>query len=75
MQYALDHPDIVENLISIGTPYFGSSSATIVKNFGIMKGDGLKDITDEAVYESYQRTWNNGYESKYSKITAEAIGA
>ena len=75
LQYALDHPDIVENLISIGTPYFGSSSATIVKNFGIMKGDGLKDITDEAVYESYQRTWNNGYESKYSKINAVAIGA
>lgn len=75
LQYALDHPDIVENLISIGTPYFGSSSATIVKNLGIMKGDGLKDITDEAVYESYQRTWNNGYESKYSKINAVAIGA
>lgn len=75
LQYALDHPDIVENLISIGTPYFGSSSATIVKNLGIMEGDGLKDITDEAVYESYQRTWNNGYESKYSKINAVAIGA
>lgn len=75
LQYALEHPDIVENLISIGTPYFGSSSATIVKNLGIMKGDGLKDITDEAVYESYQRTWNNGYESKYSKINAVAIGA
>ena len=75
LQYALDHPDIVENLISIGTPYFGSTSATIVKNLGIMEGDGLKDITDEAVYESYQRTWNNGYESKYSKINAVAIGA
>lgn len=34
LQYALDHPDIVENLISIGTPYFGSSSAKIVKILG-----------------------------------------
>lgn len=27
MQYALDHPDIVASLISMGTPYFGSTTA------------------------------------------------
>ena len=26
LQYALDHPDLVDSLISIGTPYFGTTT-------------------------------------------------
>ena len=75
LQYALDHPDIVENLISIGTPYFGSSSAAIVQYDESYAGDGLNDIIDKMVYKDYRDRWNNGYENIYSKINAVAIGA
>ena len=75
LQYALDHPDIVENLISIGTPYFGSTSVSIVQNVENYTGDGLRDIINPSVYEGYRNTWNNGYENMYSKINAVAIGA
>lgn len=75
LQYALDHPDIVENLISIGTPYFGSSSAAIVQYDENYAGDGLNDIIDKMVYKDYRDRWNNGYENIYSKINAVAIGA
>lgn len=75
LQYALDHPDIVENLISIGTPYFGSSSAAIVQYDESYAGDGLNDIIDKTVYRDYRDRWNNGYENMYSKINAVAIGA
>lgn len=75
LQYALDHPDIVENLISIGTPYFGSTSVAIVQNVEDYTGDGLRDIINPSVYEGYRNTWNNGYENMYSKINAVAIGA
>ena len=75
LQYALDHPDIVENLISIGTPYRGSSSATVVQytdNFG---GDGLNDIINSEKFNHYRDVWNNNYDRLYSKINAMAIGA
>ena len=75
MQYALDHPDIVENLISIGTPYRGSSSAAVVQytdNFG---GDGLNDIINSDKFNHYRDVWNNNYDRLYSKINAMAIGA
>lgn len=75
LQYALDHPDIVENLISIGTPYFGSTSISIVQNVEDFTGDGLKDLINPSVYKGYRNTWNNGYENMYSKINAVAIGA
>ena len=75
LQYALDHPDIVENLISIGTPYFGSTSISIVQNVGDFTGDGLKDLINPSVYKGYRNTWNDGYENMYSKINAVAIGA
>lgn len=75
LQYALDHPDIVENLISIGTPYFGSTSVSIVQNVENYTGDGLRDIINPSVYEGYRNTWNTGYENMYSKINTVAIGA
>lgn len=75
LQYALDHPDIVENLISIGTPYFGSTSISIVQNVEDFAGDGLKDLINPSVYKGYRNTWNDGYENMYSKINAVAIGA
>ena len=74
LQYALDHPDIVENLISLGTPYLGTTSATVVKNFW-SNDDGFKDIIDPSIYNDYLSRWNNGYNSLYKSINAVSIGA
>ena len=75
MQYALDHPDIVANLISIGTPYVGSTSAAVVKNHEKIKGDGLNDIIDSEIYSKYAERWNGNYNTLYKNINAVAIGA
>ena len=75
MQYALDHPDIVANLISIGTPYMGSTSAAVVKNYEKFKGDGLTDIITPQIYNKYAERWNGSYNTLYKNINAVAIGA
>lgn len=75
MQYALDHPDIVANLISIGTPYEGSTTAEIVQNNERYNGDGLTDIITPDIYNDYKERWNNGYNTLYKNINFLAIGA
>ena len=35
LMYALDHPDMVDSLVSIGTPYFGTS-AGVMREIGLM---------------------------------------
>lgn len=45
LQYALDHPDMVASLISIGTPYFGTTSGDIYKLF-VEGGADLTSIHD-----------------------------
>ena len=46
LQYALDHPDMVENLISIGTPYNGSTTATV---FGEIIENGMSDALADII--------------------------
>ena len=75
MQYALDHPDIVANLISLGTPYEGSTTATIVKDDKYYKGDGINDIINPDIYNGYKERWNNGYNTLYKDINFLAIGS
>ncbi len=74
LQYALDHPDMVDNLISMGTPYNGSTTALLFgeKYTGDNK-DALYDIVDSEVYSTYKMRWNNDYEL-YKNINAVAIG-
>lgn len=74
LQYALDHPDLVDNLISMGTPYFGSNTAVTDLGQNFASGDGLNDIIDETVYLGYWNRWNQNYENLYSNIKALAIG-
>lgn len=72
MQYALDHPDLVASLISIGTPYFGTTTGAIWD----LKDDseGLDSILDPVVYSSYSTRWNQDYNRLYKDINAVAIG-
>lgn len=74
MQYALDHPDMVASLISIGTPYFSSTTANLFGEMFMGEDQGLADILDSQVYMQYYRRWNDNYDSLYKKINAVAIG-
>ncbi len=64
MQYALDHPDLVDSIYSFGTPYTGSTTASIDAIWfdGMFGGyDAEMDIISESVYGKYRTRWNNGY--------------
>ena len=74
LQYALDHPDLVSSLISIGTPYFGSSTASVFGELVMGACDGLKDVVDPYVYDEYYYRWDHNYNSLYKNIEAFAIG-
>ena len=79
LMYALDHPFMVKNLISIGTPYEGSTSAQIYKFLLEIKNeqvdDALKDIVKSDIYENYRNKWNNNYNTLYKDINANATGS
>ncbi|MCI5582250.1 MAG: alpha/beta fold hydrolase, partial [Anaeroplasma sp.] len=77
MQYALDHPDLIDSIYSIGTPYCGSTSASLDALWLhiFSQADGKDDIINEKVYTKYMNNWNNHYEEyKYDKINVLAIG-
>lgn len=79
LQYALDHPDLVASMFSLGTPYLGSTSAMIDYNFlgGLLgggPGTGEEDIINPDMYLTYLNRWNNNYDRLYSKIDVHALG-
>lgn len=76
LQYALDHPDLVSNLISIGTPYFGSTSATASRGTSFNgESDGLDDILNQDIYYGYNVRWNSNYDALYKNIKAYTISS
>ena len=76
LQYALDHPDLVSTLISLGTPYFGSTTARLFGEM-VMDGpsDGLDDILNPEIYYGYNTRWNDNYNTLYKDIKAYAVGS
>ena len=55
LQYTLDHPDLVANLFSIGTPYCGSISAEMDINYHILNQNpspGEEDIENPVFTEN-----------------------
>lgn len=77
MQYALDHPDLIESIYSLGTPYTGSTTASLDFNwFGSWFAPefGEEDIINKDVYEKYMNNWNEKYETHYSHINVMALG-
>lgn len=84
MQYALDHPWLVDSLVTMGTPFDGSEfGIEPLLNFLRMSADnsneyfsfGTKDILDSNVYNSYREKWNDEYEEKYKHINFHAIAS
>lgn len=76
LQYALDHPDLVSTLVSLDTPYFGSTTARLFGEI-VMGGssDGLDDILDANLYYGYNKRWNENYNALYKDIDVYAFGS
>ena len=76
LQYALDHPDLVSTLVSLDTPYFGSTTARLFGEI-VMGGssDGLDDILDVNLYYGYNKRWNENYNALYKDIDVYAFGS
>lgn len=74
LQYALDHPDLVESLISIDTPYFSSTTANLFGEAFMGENDGLVDILNPDVYYDYNKRWNDNYDTLYKDIKVSAYG-
>ena len=74
LQYALDHPALVESMYAIGTPFFGSSSAATMFGEMFTEGVGREDIINRQLYSSYYERWNAGFTSYYSNINVHALG-
>ena len=75
LQYALDHPDLVDSLFGIGTPYFGSDTAST--DLGAVftnNANGREDIIDRNVYVSYFNRYYENYDRLYRNINAYALG-
>ena len=77
IQYALDHPDLVDSIYSFGTPYLGSTSASLDYYFldsSFANRIAESDIVNSEVYEKYLERWNSNYDEFYSKIKVTALG-
>lgn len=74
LEYALDHPDMVASVFSLGTPYFGSAPGkTEIGKTLAGDGGGLVDIVNSTIYENYYSRWIQNYQ-KYSHINYHALG-
>lgn len=75
LQYALDHPDLVDKLISLGTPYLGSEESLAFGEMILGWSEGLEDINTLSLTDGYLERWNSNYEWLYSDIDVTAIGS
>jgi len=76
LRFAMDRPDLVNSMVSISTPFFGSTSANLFGEW-FMDGpsDALTDILSVTRQRYYGNRWNNNFDRLYSNINAVAIGA
>ena len=74
LQYALDHPLMVDSMFALGTPFFGSSSAMTMFGDKFAPGVGRLDIVNRSLYTSYHERWSSGYQNYYSNIKGYALG-
>lgn len=81
LQYAMDHPHLVNQMFTIASPFLGSKLGNvsfIMDMLGLDATDpnnGEYDIMNEETSLGYRERWNNNYHSLYSNIDVHAIGA
>ena len=77
MQYTLDHPALVHSIYSLGTPYTGSTTASLDLHwFGARfsgSEEASRDIVSKDVYGKYMDRWNSNYDELYSHINVVAL--
>lgn len=83
MQYTLDHPFLVDSLITMGTPFLGSFLGQFpgILNMIDMSADptninftyGVRDILDSEKQQELKEKWNAEYDEKYSHINFCAV--
>lgn len=73
LQYALDHPDLVDSMFGLGTPYIGSTTAETKLGKRMQDSFGREDIIDDDVFLGYYNRWTNN-RSIYQNIRAHALG-
>lgn len=83
MQYALDHPQMIDSMYSFDTPYIGTTIAELDYNyadssalelFNPEAAPGENDLANRDVYLKYLNRWNNNYDELYSNIRVMALG-
>jgi len=76
LRYTLDHPDLVHSMVSVGTPFFGSTTGTLYTSVPIIGGDkdAYYDIMNADRQRNYNNRWNNDFNRLYSNINAVSIG-
>lgn len=74
MQYALDHPQMIDSMYSFDTPYIGTTIAELDYNyadssalelFNPEAAPGENDLANRDVYLKYLNRWNNNYDELY----------
>ena len=77
MQYALEHPDLVDSIITLGSPFLGSylgQSEKILDFVGFSPtSPGIIDIQNENLYAGYMNCWNTHYDELYKDINFHAL--
>lgn len=80
LQYTMEHPDLVDSICTLGSPFLGShlGQSEYILNFmdytSTNPSDGVSDITNESVYNGYKNRWNKYYNELYSNVNFHAIG-
>ncbi len=81
LQYALDHPKLVNQMFSIATPFLGSKfgNSPVAQNIMQLNPNdpkrGEHDILNKETYMSYQNRWNKYFDDLYSRIDFHTIGS
>ncbi len=79
LQYAMDHPTLVDSVFTIGSPFLGSRMGTSEKLRNVVYGGaydaGMADVLNPNLYNAYQTRWNDGYDDLYKEINFHTIGS
>lgn len=78
MEYALDHPDLINQMFSFSTPYCSTTTGALdynLLNSAIQSYESERDLVTKDVYTKYMNRWNDNYTKLgYDKIDITALG-
>jgi len=78
LDYAMDHPKLIDTIISIGTPYHGVNhwrTQSDARGLSFAKTQGYRDINDFGKQQARIKKWNAGAYGDFGNITVHALSA